>query len=161
MQTSKGVCIFFTIKKTATAVSFILYFYISISSNKTIASTAKHLPSPIGPIYSIDFALIETEIKGKKIKSKYTLCETGVEIKAETEGEFAFLLPALHFDGKDYSEVTLENNILKINYQGNNCVYKANANIKESGKLSANRNGIYKSYIIDAENSLNITIEIN
>lgn len=111
--------------------------------------------------FADDFALIESEIKGKKIKSKYTLSETGVEIKSEAEGEFAFLVPAFHFDGKDYSEVTLENNILKINYQGNNCVYIANANIKESGKLSANRNGIYKSYIIDAENSLNITIEIN
>ena len=110
--------------------------------------------------FADNFALIETEIKGKKIKSKYTLSENGIEIIAESDSEFAFLLPALHFDGKDYTDISFKNNTVKINYQGYNCVYKSNGIINESGKLSANRNGLYKSYIVDAENHLNINIEI-
>jgi len=110
--------------------------------------------------FADDFALIETEINGKKVRSKYILKENGVEINSEAEGEFAFLLPAFHFDGRDYTDISLENNVLKINYRGHSCVYKTNGNIKENQKLSANRNGLYKSYIIDAENSLNIKIEI-
>jgi len=46
--------------------------------------------------FADDFALIETEINGKKVRSKYILKENGVEINSEAEGEFAFLLPAFH-----------------------------------------------------------------
>ncbi len=110
--------------------------------------------------YSDDSAVIETEILGKKVVSKYTLSPEGVKITAETEGELAYLLPAFYFDGKNHTEITTGENKLTINYQGYSCIYKVSSPISENSSLSANRNGCYKSYIAIGTNSITINIEI-
>lgn len=97
----------------------------------------------------------------KSVTSKYKVTDEGVQIDVYGEGDIAYMLPAFQFDGEEYTEINLCENVLSISYKGWLCSYFVDgAKISDMGKLSANRNGLYKTYAAIGKNSLKILVKI-
>lgn len=97
---------------------------------------------------------------GQSVTSEYTVSERGVEIVLTGEDTVAYMLPALYFDGEAYSNITHGENALTVSYMGWTCQYSINAEIVDSGKTGANRNGHYKMYYAQKAKRLDVKIEI-
>ena len=70
------------------------------------------------------------------------------------------MLPAFAFDGKKETDIALDNNVLQIEYEGSKCRYTSNGVIKELGKTARNRNGFYRLFYAEGDNTLDVKIEI-
>ena len=110
--------------------------------------------------YKEDYAKIETEILNKKVVTEYKITPNCIDISLKSEGEIAFLVPAFHFDGKYYTEIETAENTLTVKYEGHKCIYESKTKFINISKLSANRNGYYKSFYVKGKNELNLKITI-
>ncbi len=107
------------------------------------------------------FATIACRFSGNKcISSKYTVNADGVQIEVMGEDDIAYMLPAFHFDGEVYPEISFDEHCLSVSYQGWICRYTTDGRIFDTGKLAANRNGHYRVFIATSQNKLGIKIEI-
>lgn len=107
--------------------------------------------------YSSNAATLEYPLG---LKANYLINDNGLTVSLGGGGNILHLLPAFSFDGEKETEITLDNNILKIEYEGWTCKYTSNGIIKNLEKSARNRNGFYKLYYAEGKGDLKISIEI-
>lgn len=96
----------------------------------------------------------------EEIISTYTVDASGVKIVVKGDGDVAYMLPALYFDGETYTEIKQNENQLDVVFQNWTCRYTVRGAIHCTEQLAANRNGNYKVYVATAEKHLEVMIEI-
>lgn len=96
----------------------------------------------------------------KTVKSRYTVSENGVLIENFGEGEIAFALPALAFDGEVQTRILATGQALEIRYGGWVCCYRTNGRIEDLGGIAQNRNGNYRTFAALGHDALRIEIEL-
>ena len=94
------------------------------------------------------------------LHADYSIDKDGVKVTVTGDGKVLHLLPAFAFDGEKETEITLANNILLIKYDGWICQYSSNGEIKELGKTARNRNGFYKLFYAECNDTLIVNIKI-
>lgn len=106
--------------------------------------------------YSSHSATLEYPLK---LRAEYKI-DNMVEIKVSGENRVLHMLPTFSFDGESEAKITLENNVLQIEYQGWICRYSTDGEIKDLCKAARNRNGFYRLFYAEGYETLNIKIEI-
>ncbi len=94
------------------------------------------------------------------IQAVYAISEEGVTVTVTGDGKILHMLPAFSYDGEKETEISLVNNVLQIKYDGWACQYTSNGKILELGKTARNRNGFYKLFYAESDNSLTVNIKI-
>lgn len=84
--------------------------------------------------------------EGKRVNFTVAVSDTGVTIKADSEGETVLMLPAFSFDGAEHPTVTCAGNELTVAYRGWICRYMADCPIRPTDTTGWNRNGAYDLY---------------
>lgn len=102
-----------------------------------------------------------SSLNAESIVSKYTVNSDGVNIEVSGKGCIGYVLPAFVFDGETYTEIKATENTLEIFYKGWICRYITSGRISATQISSANRNGIYKAYIAEADDLMEIKINIS
>jgi hypothetical protein len=97
---------------------------------------------------------------GTQITEHDTVSENGVQITLQGEGEIAYLLPALAFDGEARTEICAEESTLSISLDGWQCRYITNGKIVDLGFTAPNRNGHYRAFAATGKDALCVSIEI-
>ena len=124
--------------------------------------------------YDDHYQLIASEVKDDYVSATFKcelrdgteftqICKItndGVEITAESCGTVSILIPALHFDGKEYSNISVTENSVCVDYKGSTCVYSTNGIVSGGEKIYANRNGHYKGFKTCAYGSVTLKISI-
>ena len=97
---------------------------------------------------------------GRKVGSRYSLTEDGLQITLSGQGGIGLMLPAFQFDGREKSVIELSGRTLSIRYCGWVCRYQLEQGntIRDTGKTGYNRNGHYQ--IFRAEGKENLTVRI-
>ncbi len=91
------------------------------------------------------------------LTESYSIAEDGVTISLSNCYNCGFMLPCFYFDGKDYAQITENQNNIRVEYDGSLCEYSFSGEIKSS-EIYCNRNGQYKVYQISA-NKVKIKLE--
>jgi hypothetical protein len=107
--------------------------------------------------YSSTHALLDYPLD---LKADYKITNDGICINVSGEGKILHMLPAFAFDGEKETDIALDNNVLQIEYEGSKCRYTSNGVIKELGKTARNRNGFYRLFYAEGDNTLDVKIEI-
>ena len=127
---------------------------------RTVADGAEYKLVSYDELQDSASATLSADFGSTKTEERYTLSKDGVKIAVTGNGTVGFALPALHFDGESYSEITLSENVLTVSYGGYVCRYEASGKISADEKLYYNRNGIYKKYVASSPSPLNVRITI-
>lgn len=90
----------------------------------------------------------------------YSISDDGVSISVSGDGNVLHMLPAFSYDGEKEPEISLVNNVIQIKYEGWICQYTSNGIIRKLGKTARNRNGFYKLFYAEGNNSLIVNIKI-
>ncbi len=90
------------------------------------------------------------------LKEKYRVSEDGVEIFADKEVEILF--PVFEFDGRDFTEITIGENEIKVEYENSICRYIFEGKVHDDFDRYYNRNGCYRVYKLKS-NKIKIVIE--
>lgn len=96
----------------------------------------------------------------EQVLTRYKVSKDGVSIDVSGSGKIAYMLPAFYFDGEAHTDISLNGNVLCVSYKGWVCRYTASAPIKDTGRIGANRNGHYKQFITEGEDSISIKVDI-
>lgn len=99
-------------------------------------------------------------IGDQSVKVKYTLDTDGLGIEINGEGKLACLIPAFFFDGETYTDIHTEKGSLTVSYEGWQCRYTTDGQIRDLEKLGGNRNGHYKAFCAAGENTFRVWVEI-
>ncbi|MBR2353252.1 MAG: hypothetical protein IKA76_01965 [Clostridia bacterium] len=97
---------------------------------------------------------------GQAVKEAYSVREDGVAVTLSGEGTVGYALPAFCFDGTDSPEISVDEQSLTVSYEGKVCRYTTNGKILNLGKVAANRNGHYRTFLAQGEDNLWVKIEI-
>jgi len=97
---------------------------------------------------------------GACVNTEYTVSEKGVTLALCGSGRIACLLPAFSFDGEKRTEITVGENELTVSYNGYVCRYTVSGSIVDRNVTAANRNGHYRTFAAEAEDTLCVKIEI-
>jgi hypothetical protein len=98
---------------------------------------------------------------GETIECHYHLDKNGLTAEFKGENSLRCLLPVFRFNGREYTQVTFKENILKIEFQGYICRYTVfNGTITDLQKPARNRNGYYDSFAADGSKNLKIQISV-
>ncbi len=84
----------------------------------------------------------------------YTINNDGVKISFSGFDDCGFMLPCFGVDGKDYTQITINRNNIRIECAGSVCKYSFDGEIKLS-EIYCNRNGQYKVYKVAAKSVKN------
>jgi hypothetical protein len=98
--------------------------------------------------------------EGSAVKTSYAVGTSGVEISVKGEGRIAYLLPALDFDGETHAEIQAEDSRLTVSFGGWRCVYTTNGRVWDLHQMGENRNGQYRAYAAEGEDSISLWIQI-
>jgi len=91
---------------------------------------------------------------------EYVVSENGISISVSGRGEIGYTLPAFCFDGETRPEIKYEEHTLTVQYEGWLCKYTTNGKISDLNRLSCNRNGHYRTFVAETENTLEVRIEL-
>ena len=94
------------------------------------------------------------------VTADYVIADGCVTVKVNGNGEVLHMLPIFSFDGESESEIRVGESGIEISYEGWMCRYSTSGKIRELGKTARNRNGFYKLFCAEADNELEIKIEI-
>ncbi len=88
---------------------------------------------------------VECDLKGLKLTESYTLSKDGVEISLSGQENAGFMLPVLHFDGKEFTEIKAQNGEIAVKYKNHLCKYTFSGDVAGE-EIYCNRNGRYKVF---------------
>ncbi len=94
------------------------------------------------------------------ITGEYRVSTDGVGIKISGEGTVIHMLPVFSFDGDIEPEIRINQDVLEVSYLGWICRYTSSGRIRNTNIVARNRSGYYKIFFAEAENELEIGIEI-
>lgn len=97
---------------------------------------------------------------GESMVQSLTVSPEGVSIRVKGNGRVGLILPAFLTDGALNTEIQFKNNQLNIHYKGWICSYKVSGDIIDTTYLCSNRNGEYRLYRAEDEQSLTVHISI-
>ena len=97
---------------------------------------------------------------GKTVFTDYGLDESGLNVTVTGENEVAYMLPVFDYDGENYTNVTVSENKLTVEYEGYVCVYKTDGVIADLNAKGGNRNGHYRAFCAKGSEKLTVKIEI-
>lgn len=97
---------------------------------------------------------------GEKVDAVCSVTDDGVRVKLSADAGVAIMLPAFFFNGEEYSEISVSERILEIAYKGYVCRYTVNGIIRDMNAVGCNRNGHYKLFYAEGENSLELEVKI-
>ncbi len=106
--------------------------------------------------YSSNSATLEYPLE---LRADYKI-DNGVKITVSGKGKVLQMLPAFSFDGESETKITLESNVLQIEYEGWICRYSSDGVIKDLGITARNRNGFYRLFYAEGNDTLAVEIEI-
>lgn len=133
----------------------------SLCPGKIIDGTPKFtcdIDEPIDIIeYSSNSAVMNYPLD---IRAEYLINESGVTVSLNGDGPLIHLLPAFAFDGETETVIKQEANSLIIEYERWQCKFTANGEIKDLNVTARNRNGYYKLFYAQADEELQINIQI-
>jgi hypothetical protein len=127
---------------------------------RTVADGAKYKLVSYDELQDSASATLSADFGSTKTEERYELSCDGVKITVTGNGTVGFALPALHFDGETYSEITLSQNTLAVSYGGYVCLYETSGKISGEDKFYYNRNGIYKKFVTSSPSPLTVKITI-
>ncbi len=104
----------------------------------------------------IDCIFPENEV----VSARYTVSDDSVDIVLKGNGSVSQMLPAFAFDGTHSPEITSDAQSLTVLYQGYICRYATDGKISDTGMLSRNRNGHYRVFLAEGNETLSVKIEI-
>ena len=107
--------------------------------------------------YSSNYAVLEYPLG---LRADYRIDTDGVTIAISGEGKILHMLPAFSFDGEKETKISIEDNTLEIEYEGFLCRYTASGEIRDLGKTARNRNGYYRLFYAEGNDTLKIFIEL-
>lgn len=107
-------------------------------------------------------AFAETECVfpgGEKVTNSFTLNDDGLQIEVSGSGAIRCLLPVFRFNGREYTQITQNGNLLEVSYNGHCCCYRVSGGEFIDLKRSArNRNGHYDTFAAEGQGHLQIQV---
>ena len=82
------------------------------------------------------------------VKENYTINKSGVNITISGYENIGFMLPVFDFDGEKNSRITINENNIIVEYEGNICRYEFEGRLDLNYKSYYNRNGRYRVFKI-------------
>lgn len=107
--------------------------------------------------YSSNYATLDYPLG---LRADYKINSGGVTVTVSGEGRILHLLPAFSFDGEKDTKITLQDKTLEIEYEGHVCRFTTDGIIRNLGKTANNRNGYYRLFYAEKQDSLTIKIEL-
>jgi hypothetical protein len=92
------------------------------------------------------------------IKEEYFVNKDGVTMVVSGHNDVGIVIPTFEFDGRDFTNISIAENQIKIEYDGSVCCYEFNGKLDEKYDYYYNRNGRYRAYKMYG-NILKIKIE--
>ena len=94
------------------------------------------------------------------LKHSYTVSKDGVDIKVSGAEHVCFSFLAFDFDGETETDISVDENTVRVTYEGYTCTYETNGKILFKEEYADNRNGRYRVYYAVAEKALSLHIAI-
>jgi hypothetical protein len=94
------------------------------------------------------------------LKHSYTVSKDGVDIKVSGAERVCFSFLAFDFDGETETDISADENTVRVTYEGYTCTYETNGKILFKDEYADNRNGRYRVYYAVAEQALSLHIAI-
>ncbi|MBQ2316373.1 MAG: hypothetical protein II372_03635 [Clostridia bacterium] len=88
--------------------------------------------------------------KDVAVEQKISLCENGVDVYLEGDGNIGFMVPVFDFDGKNHTEITQTKNSIQVKYKNCYCSFGFEGDTFSEHEIYYNRNGRYRVYRIAA-----------
>lgn len=110
-----------------------------------------------------EYVLVKFECKtgiGVKFYQTYILSDNGIEILASGNGELKIVFALFDYDGKQKTNIFLNEKSAVVTYKGNKCVFSASSAITDLNQVYANRNGHYKAMEATGTDIVSLKIEM-
>ena len=101
-------------------------------------------------------------LNDKNVSFSCEIDKNGVVINAQIQNDsedIGITFPVFDFDGEKHTKITTKQNSVLVEYEGWVCEYLAQ-NITSLEKIFANRNGLYKGYIVKGKGSASLNVKI-
>ena len=105
-------------------------------------------------------ATLSCLLENQTVTIRYAVSAEGVSITQQGEGKQYHAVPVLTFDGETRPELTAEPSALAVAYGGWLCRYTSDGGFTDTGITAANRNGRYRVFTAQGEDSLTLRIQI-
>lgn len=97
-----------------------------------------------------------------EVESSWSLDENGLKIIVRGKGKVGLMLPAFFFDGRENPRITASEKTLSIRYQDHECIWRLeNGSLVDTASMGYNRNGHYKLFRAEGEESLTVAVTID
>ncbi len=106
------------------------------------------------------YSRFECELDGKILGFDCNVSHRGVTVTAKADGMAAIMLPVLHFNGEEHSDISFTTSSITVKYGGHMCKFSTNGAISYTERIGCNRNGEYKIFYAFAPNTVRCDIEI-
>ena len=94
------------------------------------------------------------------LKHSYAVSKDGVDIKVSGAERVCFSFLAFDFDGETKTDISADENTVRVTYEGYTCTYETNGKILFKDEYADNRNGRYRVYYAVAEQALSLHVAI-
>ena len=105
-------------------------------------------------------ATLSCLLEDQTVTIRYAVSAEGVSITQQGEGKQYHAVPVLTFDGETRPDLTAEPSALAVSYGGWLCRYTSDGGFTDTGITAANRNGRYRVFAAQGEDSLTLRIQI-
>ena len=110
------------------------------------------------------FAFIKFECeKDNKLMfyQSFVLSDDGVKVIVEGNDALEITFPVFDFDGKENTEISIDENRVEVKYNNSVCEFLCDGVIKDNEMVLGNRNGHYKAFSVCGNDKVSLTIKIN
>ena len=135
--------LYFTEKPNSMPMS--LCTFIEIDGNVYYGSTEQCIN--ITTVETTDYlsVSINRRINNSSFEETYNISRNYVELSQNAGEKGGFMLPVISFDGRNFSEITQNENEISVKYLDSTCTYSFDGTVAERN-LFYNRNGEYKVF---------------
>ena len=111
-----------------------------------------------------NFTYIKFECKKDNVfmfYQSFVVSDEGVEVLVEGNNELEITFPVFYFDGREYTQISVNENRVCVKYNNSVCEFSSEGLIKDNKKILANRNGHYKAFCVRGNDKVSLKIKIN
>lgn len=126
-----------------------------------LSGAASYRPYKTGKGEDLAAVTLLSEFEDRTVlKHSYAVSKDGVDIKVSGAKKVAFSFLAFDFDGETKTDISADENTVRVTYEGYTCTYETNGKILFKEEYADNRNGRYRVYYAVAEKALSLHIAI-
>jgi hypothetical protein len=97
-----------------------------------------------------------------EVESTYFLDGNGLKITLRGKGKIGLMIPAFFFDGRENPCITASEKALSVSYQDHRCLWQIeNGSLCDMEQKGYNRNGHYKLFRAEGNDTLTVTVAID